>query len=146
MWLYSWTQKIFGKMLSCFVHTMKVSGVKCCFRPHWLSLYRLSLLLSPALMFSFLLAMKTRNSNGGYKVNDPALLSQYKSPLLGQPSLSGNFYDPSMSSFTNQAHPFRHHLHSKKRGHLTKQGFTLLFNKKPLCASIHHSFSAAQWF
>lgn len=29
---------------------MKVSGIKCCFRPHWLSLYRLSLLLSPALM------------------------------------------------------------------------------------------------
>ncbi len=76
-------------------------------------------------MFSLLLAMKTRNSNGGYKVNDPALLSQYKSPLLGQPSLSWNFYDPSMSSFTNQAHPFRHHLHSKKGG--IKQNKALLF-------------------
>jgi len=39
-------------------------------------------------VYSLLFAMKTLISIEGIKVNDPALLSQYKSPLLGQPSLS----------------------------------------------------------
>lgn len=39
-------------------------------------------------MYSLLFAMKTLSSIEGIKVNDPALPSQYKSPLLGQPSLS----------------------------------------------------------
>lgn len=39
-------------------------------------------------VYNLLFAMKTLSSIEGIKVNDPALLSQYKSPLLGQPSLS----------------------------------------------------------
>lgn len=92
-------------------------------------------------LYSLLFAMKTLSSNGGIKVNDPTLLSQYKSSLLGLPSHSWNFYHPSLSSFTDQAYPFRHHLHSIKRGIQQNKAF-LFFStkkkKKPVC--LHSPF------